>query len=482
MGTEVRVNFLNFTDAKTGARFILESDAGLEIERDVKDIGTDGIFVHNMAGYGQPIGTRLFLHVDDFNGANHDTIESGYGSAIVADDGAPAATVLRVTATGDSFIDTASSTTYEGVRLPNKQCTIIQKGFHASAVYMMAAGDYLYRDDTGKAGDTTGGILSRIGVVTASDADLVIICMGTNDAAGDDIEASKQNYTDTIAALTAAGKLVLIQPQTQRNDIPDPTTLNIFIDALNAHCVTLAANNDGVEIAAVATAFNAAMMSNQVDFGFVSDDGLHPNDKGGLLIASESTAPALNLHFPSTIEDKSSIIDEEFSGTDGGLLNFATGSMPTGIYGYYANPTTDVGFQTINDGGGKPWLHIRTDGSATPQTSSANKFKATYYPYVTQTAGRYVAEIKFVCDNPEVLAHYKLSLDSEGSTYSYVSIEKTIAANNALTAGQEYTLRTPDCWLENDAVIISFLGEQVAGVDCQMRITDWKVYPTVDVI
>lgn len=478
MGIEINETIAGFEGPVADARYRIETTAGATVSVGVHDVGVDGVFKFDMAGKGQPLGTSLSLHVDDFSGANQATAKACYGWAVVKDDGVAPATILKLLPIGDSWTDRGSTNSFTGIRPTDQSCAINMNGSFVTAAYIQSANDYLFRDDMGKSGDTTAGLLTRLPDVLARDSDLILLLIGINDSDGV-IATSKANYTQIVIDLTQAGKQVLICQCPYRNDIADPTARNAFVDELNAHCVTLAATYNGVEITAVPTLFNAAMMSDQVTFGGVSNDGLHANGYGNMMYSAETITPVLNSLFPSTFEDKSSALPAVFSGTGGVLSNGATGATPDGWRGYYSSPQTGVGYALSNIDG-DDWQVIRTNGGVPVSSNNKSKFSNVPDPAAV-TDGWWVLEARVVVETPDVLSSINMYVESTGVTYGRASISKTNEADGAFVAGEEFLLRTPTCRLDDGFALTVFETEQVQGVDCEVRIVDMKLYKVEDI-
>ena len=207
--------------------------------------------------------------------------------------------------------------------------------------------DFYVLDGQGVASDNTIKLLARIDAdILATDADIVMIMIGTNDLIEDrsivDITADMENILDQIIA---AGKKVIIQPTLHRRpDTPFEEAYNDKVDQLNASYRALAtARANDVVVAADPALYNQMLIDNSA---LVTTDGIHPLPYGAFLIGVDhattitanvlSKTPALDTNYVPV-----------FTGNGGEITNGATGEVPDNWRLEYANPADGVG-GTVN--------------------------------------------------------------------------------------------------------------------------------------
>lgn len=488
MAAEIQINILGLPEAKLAANYQVEKPNAVDplildlVDEGTVDLASDGTGNINMSGKGVSIGDLVFFSVNDRNGTNDATAGNAAYWVTITDDGVAPPPVLKLLAIGDSFTDRGSSGTTDGSRPTNQYVGINQSGYWVSGAYLHSTQDYIFRPDMGKSSEGTSGLLSRLDepYVQNSDADVVILLIGTNDVGAGDINTTKQNYTDIVNKLRLNDKFkVLIVPVTHRNDGINPTSDNAFIDELNTHCVSIAATTDGVEIAAVNTEFNTRMMTDQITYGGVSDDGLHANTAGGVLLG-ETVAAALDTFYPSTIE-KFNILPTEFTGTGGVVTAGGTGVVPDNFRGLRSNNTTEDGFTgPIDRGDGKVWWKIRTNGGVPSGSNNTTSFESVLFPC---TAGWYTGEVTFeVIQGADALSDVDLRLDNDSATYSYCEQITTSGGIGAWEVGKQYRIRTPSTRCENGNARLLFTSDQDQGTDTIIYVTDFKLYKVEDVV
>jgi hypothetical protein len=379
---------------------------------------------------------------------------------------------IKILFIGDSHTDRASSSTTTGERPANKAVDINTLGYWSNAAYLFAEGDYLFRPDMGKSGDGSGGLLSRMDNVLTSDADVVVIMIGSNDSATG-IASSKSNYTQIVNRLRENDKYrVLLVPAPHRNDYTDPTAFNAFIDELNAHAATIAATTDGVEIVPVDTVYNELMMSSKSTYGGVSSDGLHSNNRGAM-VKGRQVVPYLEQFYPSVIPDKNNVISDVFVGTGGSLYSNSTGTLPNTYSGYYCN------FSIVNEDG-KDKIKIKTSGQPPVSYSNQSKIKIDE---VSVPSGMYVTEVTMYIKNAAHITSMRLGTDTNSTVYGYSTFGTSYSATGDIFEEEtEIRMRTPSTYVAEGEKIFMFLEtSQMEGLDVELLIYDVKIYKVEDI-
>ena len=463
---------------KTGVRYRLNREDTTELERGTVDIVSDDLTI-SMAAKPVSEFDWLELILDDFLITGDSATTGGSLSrGQVTDDGIglpPLPYSIKLLYVGDSLTDYGSSTTAAG-RDPTQALQAQPRGYNIAASLMQTDSDYLYRDDQGTGGETTGEILSRVGDALASDADVVVVQMGTNDIYDAiPLATTQANYQAWIDAVSADKYVLIVPIPHTRFPGKDYVDLNNQADVINAWLVTVAALNDKVQIAGVPTEYNDAVVL--VDgAGPLTSDGIHPTHAGGMMVA-EPTVVALDTFFPSAITKVNvapPIIDD-----DGGFFGSgATGSLPTGYRGVFANPQTGVGFAVV-DYSGTNWIDVRSSGAVAAGNAAFASLELL--PAVSVPSGRYVLELTVVFNNAEFVDTIKLEADSSGATYGFTNV---ITGDDAQTfdSAREYKLRTPDCYVgASDTIKASFTTTGKEGADLSYRVTGFKVYKVEDI-
>jgi hypothetical protein len=314
----------------------------------------------------------------------------------------------------------------------------------------------------------------------AEEGDLWMVMSGTNDILGGlTIQESKDNWDAIAALIVGEGKKLLIVPVAYRNRVgEDPMVYNGRADELNAHLVTIAASNPDIAIAEENAEWNAGVMTDQVTWGGLTDDGLHPNGYGGVVLGKEP-AIALDLYFPSVIEDKSVMLGE-FSGT-GGTLSIGTGVMPDGWKGYFANNSTEDGFTgPIDRGDGKVWWKCRSNGGAV--TNQDNRIIFESHSVDDGSEGWYVGELTVEFEQGvESLISCLVQGESVDSGFFSASHQYLNPIDpNSLKNGVEYSLRTPSIKGVSGGKQFEIQTSQNMGDDVIMYVTDMKLYKVKD--
>lgn len=483
MALEVKKTIKNVAESKFGIPFEIRKLSG-EVrviihagEVDIISDGTLGTVAIPMGGRGVLLDSEVGLLLDEYDGTNLEDSGASFDWVKITDDGVAPPATLKLMAIGDSQTDNASSGTTTGDRPTNGSVSINYKGYWVSSAYVQCASDYIFRTDMGKAGAGTSNLLSRLPDIMLRDADVVMLMIGVNDVGGGDIETTKSNYTQIVNGLRANDKFqVVIVPVMHRNDGANPASDNAFIDELNAHAATLAATTDGVSIVPVNTAFDTLMM--QAGYGGVSDDWLHTNNAGGMLLGAP-IAVHLDAHHPSAMPEKFNLTTRDFVGNGGNVTGGGTGVAPDGYTGTLANNTTEDGFSEAFDrkGDGRLWWKIRTHGG-TP-VSSNNKSKLTFNN-VPIADGIYGAKLTVEVETPHVLSKMRLAINSSDGTYTYSDITASGSCVDAFEAGKEYPLRSATALAKAGNINFYFETTQVQGDDAIIWITGAEVYKVED--
>lgn len=227
--------------------------------------------------------------------------------------------------------------------------------------------DFYVLDGRGVASDNTIKLLARMDDVLLTDADIVMIMIGTNDLIEDrTIEAITADMENILDQIINAGKKVIIQPTLHRRpDTSFEIAYNEKVDLLNASYRTIAAaRSENVVVAADPTAYNQALVDNPA---LVTTDGIHPLAYGAFLIGT-TCAPIITEKVLSTTPVNDINYIPEFIGNGGEVRNGATGEAPNLWKLDFANPADGVG-GTVNPDGS---LTVRT-GTSTGGTENDSK-------------------------------------------------------------------------------------------------------------
>lgn len=434
----------------------------------------------SMTGKGVNIGDWVTAKVDDGDatGSNHSTMGYSIKSIQVTDDGVVGASYLNLFPVGDSITRQGSSV---APRASNGSTFAWDAGYFATASLLHCDSDYFYMENEGWSGENTGGLLNRIDALLASypEGDLWVMMSGTNDILGGlTLQESKDNWDAIAAKLMNAGKLLLITPVAYRNRVDeDPVEYNGRADALNAHLVTLATTDPNIAIAEVNEEWNVGVMSDQVTWGGLTDDGLHPNGYGGIVLGKE-TGKALDLHFPSAVENKVSIIGDEFTGNSGTLASGATGEMYDGWKGYYTKNSTESGF-TIVERNGNPTLKCRSNGGAI--SNQDNRIRLESVPAAGDEAwfsGEMIFEIEQGAEVIDRISIAGQSLDS--NFYAADNNSDSPVTTGRYKNGVVYTIKTPSIKGVAGTKELEINISQVMGVDAIVYITAPRLYKSKD--
>jgi len=469
MALILELNITNFPEAKTDVNYKVVDSNLDHVKAGTVDIGSDGAVSLIMAGSGVQLTDWVKSTFDDYDGANFTTTGEASDWSQVTDDGALPPTVFTLLAMGDSL--TATGAISDGARPSKGNVKMFFSNYWCTAAYIHSSQDYIYRPDMGKSGEQTTGMLNKITQYTDSDADLIMLHIGTNDFKQVSIATTKSNYTDIVNALLASGKKVLCIPCHHRNNGAESAAKNLDADELNAHILTLAQNNSDVEMSPVDTAMNALMMTHGND-GVVSDDGLHWNNLGGIL-AGVIPGQSLDTFFPSTFT-KFNLAPNSFTGTGGSLGGTSTGVMPDG---YHGSGTGCEFTGPIDRGDGKVWWKIQTDGSLS-QGASLFELKD-----VTTEEAMYQCEwlIEFE-QGAELVDRLEILVNSAGATWnaSDYNTELTVTSVGMVENDTEYLIKSPTGVFDAGLGGCNIESRQVTGVDVIMYVTSNKFYKVED--
>ena len=438
----------------------------------------------SMVGKGVSLGEWVTAKLDDCAPTGSNLSSTGYSikSIQITDDGVAPPTYFSLKPVGDSITRQGSTV---APRSSNGSVFAEDESYWAMASLRHCANDYFFLPNQGWSGENTGMLLNRLPGLIAEEGDLWILMSGTNDILGGlTLEESKSNWDQIAADLMAAGKKLLIVPVAYRNrplatDPQGPAFYNTRADDLNAHLITIAASDPNIAIAEVNTEWNTLVMTDQVTWGGVTDDGLHPNGYGGVVLGKEA-AIALDLYFPSVIENKVSIVNTEFTGT-GGTLSLSTGTMPDDWKGYYAKNGTEDGFTgPIDRGDGKVWWKCRSNGGTVSNQNNRIKFESKAPD--DGTDGWYVGEVELeFVQGAEVLSKCTIAGQSDDGAYYPAShhyldpIEAGSIENNV-----PFTIRTPSIKCTTGTKEIEIDIAQGMGPDVILYVTGLTLYKVRD--
>lgn len=306
--------------------------SGADVELDIGTAGTDGqgVWVYgDNASVGSESTAKVF---------------GGY-SLIEADPVVPPTTLLsgerlKVVAFGDSITDNGDSPA-------NPSYSKSTQGYWVNAANSSTQ-EFEFLQGLGITGNTTQDLINRITEATTSEAQIVMLLIGTNDlnqgVTVDDIET---NMSSILSSLIGAGKKVLLCPVPYRRISGG---FNSTIDELNTRYSALAASLPNDVVFSTSSAEFNAKVSDPLTELEVTGDGLHPNSYGAWLLGKE-VAVTLDNSFESTSPVGRTSLVTAFDGTGGGtLFSGATGEVPLDWRLYYANPADGVG-GTINPDG-----------------------------------------------------------------------------------------------------------------------------------
>ncbi|HFG1699839.1 TPA: SGNH/GDSL hydrolase family protein [Vibrio cholerae] len=270
---------------------------------------------------------------------------------------------IKLIAFGDSITDIGDSS-----RNISGGYIISTRGYWCDA-FVQSQQQFYLLDGAGISGNTTLDLLNRMSDVTSTDADVVLLLIGTNDLGqGRTPEQARDSMEQILDQIIASGKKVLIT----RIPLRKPSdNLNQKINQLNAYYEQLAVDrNNDVAITDNLTEFNQYVESGN---GLVvTTDELHPNSFGAWLIAKE-TRKTLDSKFNSIASELVNLApNPSFSGASGLVLNGATGLAPADWRVYYADPENGLGGSALGS-------VISQDGSVTLTTGTDAAFRQALF-------------------------------------------------------------------------------------------------------
>ncbi|PAR29547.1 SGNH/GDSL hydrolase family protein [Vibrio metoecus] len=270
---------------------------------------------------------------------------------------------IKLIAFGDSITDIGDSS-----RNISGGYIVSTRGYWCNA-FVQSQQQFYLLDGAGVSGNTTLDLLNRMSDVTSTDADVVLLLIGTNDLGqGRTPEQARDSVGQILDQIIASGKKVLIT----RIPLRKPSdNLNQKINQLNAYYDQLAVDrHNDVAITDNLTEFNQYVESGN---GLVvTTDELHPNSFGAWLIAKE-TSKTLDSKFNSIASELVNFApNPSFSGASGLVLNGATGLAPADWRIYYADPTNGLGGSALGS-------VINQDGSVTLTTGTEAAFKQALF-------------------------------------------------------------------------------------------------------
>ena len=473
MTLEIKYKIGNITEAKEGLNYEVRNSDFEIIDSNTLTTKPDGTVSVKMAGKPATLNQDLILTVHDFNGSNFSTFGHAMFNVTVEDDGVAPPDVLKLIAIGDSFTETSNINT--GLRASKGNVTMYFSNYWATAAYVHSANDFIFRPDMGKSGQTTRGALSILSQYQGSDADVVMLLLGTNDFNNIPAAETRANYESIVNGLLVSGKKVLIIPVYKRNNGGSTDLINVMVDEFNAYILSMFGDTDGVFFSDVDDEINNLMLANGNN-GVVSSDGLHFNNAGGML-AGVNVAKALDRAFSSTMQ-KVNLVGNGFSGTGGQAVT--TGVMPDGFFGSLATNSTEDSFQgPIDRGDGKVWWKVRTNGEV---NSSQSLFGVRGVP---TTDGMYQMEclVEFE-QGAELVTRVEARVGSTGPTWnaSDLNTETVVGVVGQVENGKPYRFRSPTGVMDSTSCDAQFETKQSTGIDVIYYITDFMFYKVEDEI
>lgn len=390
---------------------------------------------------------------------------------------------VKIVAFGDSLTYIGINTGVNRLRQENQGVATYTRGYWVSSLLMTCSSDYIVRDGLGYSGYTTSQILSlgAIDDVLATDADVVLVTLGTNDVNDlRPIADIKADYQNIINQILSSGKYVFIMPTPHMNNVNNTGAENGLVDQLNAWLITIADSITGVSISPVNTTFNNAVALEPAgtvngNYEGLLSDGIHPTNKGGMLLAS-TLAPALDEAYPSSMPNKeTSNLIPSFTGDDG--VTYGNGTVPTGWKGFRG-----LSWQSGVVMDGKTWCRLTMNGSNTISNSNNKaEFSLQTIPSYTE-AGWYVAEITLKIANGESLKKIRFNVDSVSGDYGNAQHTTFTPIVEGAYLDGLYHMKTLPMLVGSDGLkefVIDF--EQNVGVDPTIDITEPKFYKVEDI-
>lgn len=314
----------------------IQAVSGADVELDIGTAGTvgNGVWVYgDNASVGSESTAKVF---GGYSLIEADPVVPPTGLLIEGDR-------LKVIAFGDSITDQGDSDRRNSSTSTSYQKTT--RGWWCSAL-SVANQDFCILDGVGVSSDTTVNLLARMDDVLLTDADIVMLMIGTNDLNENRTPSDiALNVADILDQIIVAGKKVIIQPTIKRRpDTPQIEEWNLKVDELNAAYRVLADERpNSVAVASDATDYNQLLVDNPA---LVTGDGTHPIAYGGWVIGSSTAATLTEKVLSRTPVDDVNYVSD-FSGSTGTLLNGATGTVPDNWKLHFANPADGVG-GTVN--------------------------------------------------------------------------------------------------------------------------------------
>lgn len=291
------------------------------------------------------VGNGVIVSADNYtSGGAAFKAMSGYG-VIEAGSAPPSSYLLegerlKVLAFGDSITD-------NGDDPANPSYSKSTRGYWVNTENSSTQ-EFEFLEGKGITGNTTQDLIDRITDATSTNADIVMLLVGTNDInQGVDLNTIENNMSSILSSIITSGKKVLLVPVPHRQS---EDSFNATIDDLNSRYANLASNlpND-VVFSTSSTEFNTKVGNPSTELD-VTTDGLHPNSYGAWLIAKEVVVTLDNSFLSTSPTGRTSLVTA-FDGTGGGtLFSGATGDVPLDWRLYFANPADGQG-GTINPDG-----------------------------------------------------------------------------------------------------------------------------------
>lgn len=354
---------------------------------------------------------------------------------------------IKLIAFGDSITDIGDSS-----RTVSGSYIVSTRGYWCNA-FVQSQQQFYLLDGAGVSGNTTLDLLNRMSDVTSTDADVVLLLIGTNDLnQARTPEQTRDSMEQVLDQIIASGKKVLITKVPLRK-ISD--NLNPKIEQLNAYYEQLALERAGdVAITDNLTAFNQYVQAGENLV--VTTDGLHPNSFGAWLIAQE-TRKSLDAKFNSIDADLVNLApNSSFSGTSGLVLNGATGVAPADWRIYYADPTNGLGGSALGS-------VINQDGSVTLTTGTEAAFKQALFrtgsvPLPVQNK-KYMFGLTVSCSDLDVASEFRIFMKSS----SGASVEFKLNVPAGLTTFDNIRLLTPPLDVKEATTCVLYFSMTSSG-------------------
>ncbi len=253
----------------------------------------------------------------------------------------PPSNPWRVIPFGDSLTANGS-----GDRTPSGGGSTYLRGVSVSALTHTNQ-NFVEIGNAGIGGNKSSDLLARMDDVLLTDADIVLLLIGTNDlSASVTPEQIRDNVIDITNQITSAGKSVVITSVPHR-DKPD-FQYNSDIDKLNGFYQAIAAASKDIAFASSSIEFDRLIDAGQALV--VTADKLHPNTYGAQLIGKE-TAKALDVNFTVTTPTVN-LIKTDFKVGGGYLKSGATGDVWEGwnIHRVHGAVNVDGSMTVTSDG------------------------------------------------------------------------------------------------------------------------------------